>query len=88
MEADGHRALAQLYERGKRHGEAVLQWELVVRIRSFEPAGWLSLAGAQIRAGRKDDARTTLGHVLGSSWDPRYGSVKRNAARLLDRLGD
>ncbi|MHC4859756.1 MAG: tetratricopeptide repeat protein [Planctomycetota bacterium] len=87
-EADGHRALAQVRERQKRHAEAITQWMQVTRIRSLEPDGWFRLAGAQIRAGRKDDAKRTLERVLATSWEPRFGDVHRKAARLLDRLGD
>ncbi|MCC7139499.1 MAG: tetratricopeptide repeat protein [Planctomycetes bacterium] len=84
-EADGHRALAQLREQQKRFDLAVERWRQVVRIRSDEPEGWLSLAAALLETGDKAGARTALDRVLAGTWDERFGDVKAKAAALLPR---
>jgi len=81
-EAEGHRALARLRETAKRFDLAIERWRAVVRLRADEPAGWLSLAKAQVAAGDDDGARATLDHVLATSWDARFGDVKAEAAAL------
>ena len=86
-EADGHRRLAQLRERQRRFPQAVVQWQQVVRIRTDEPAGWLALASAQIKAGEREAARKTLQHVLDTGWESRFGNVKGRATDMLRRIG-
>ncbi|MHC4160897.1 MAG: VIT domain-containing protein [Planctomycetota bacterium] len=82
-EADGHRKLAQHRETQNRHADAIVSWRQVVRIRTDEPEGWLSLALAQIRTGRLLEARATLEHVLATQWDERFGDVHDKARKLL-----
>jgi predicted negative regulator of RcsB-dependent stress response len=55
----------------------------VVRIRTDEPVGWLSLGRAQLKAGRVEEARATLEHVLAQRWDKRFGDVHGEARKLL-----
>ena len=84
---ESHRSLAELREKQKRLEEAIEQWRQVVRTKAFEPAGWLSLARVQAQARRVDDARKTLDQVIRTQWDPKYGSVREDAARMLATLG-
>jgi len=81
-EADGHRRLAQHREEEQRYDDAIVQWRQVVRIRTDEPVGWLSLAKAQLKAGRTEKARATLKHVLSRKWDARFGDVHDKARKL------
>jgi tetratricopeptide (TPR) repeat protein len=85
-EAEGHRALAQEREGASRLEEAVVQWRLVVRARSLEPDGWLSLAVALGKAGDAEGARATLDEVLARTWDERFGDVRARAAEILRSL--
>ncbi|MHC4818228.1 MAG: tetratricopeptide repeat protein, partial [Planctomycetota bacterium] len=82
-EADGHRRLAQHRETQKRWGDAIVSWRQVVRVRADEPAGWMSLAAAQLKAGRVKEARVTLEHVLAKEWAERFGDVHDGARELL-----
>ncbi|MCA8955533.1 MAG: tetratricopeptide repeat protein [Planctomycetes bacterium] len=85
-EAEGHRRLAKVRAEQKRDAAAVVQWRQVVRVRSLEPDGWLSLASAQIDAGQLDEAAKTLQHVLSTKWEARFQDVHRKARALQDRL--
>jgi hypothetical protein len=85
-EAEGHRELARIREAAGRWDLAVVQWAHVVRTRSLEPDGRLSLARARIEAGDRTGARADLEKVLSGTWDARFGDVKAEAARLLERL--
>jgi len=84
-EAESHRLLAEHRERQKRFDAAILHWRQVIRIRTDEPAGWLSLARAQIAGGREAEARETLQKVLSTRWEQRFGNVHLQASRLLRR---
>jgi len=85
-EAESHRMLAEHRAEEKRLGDAVVQWQQVVRVRADEPPGWLGLAKAQIAAGDGPAARASLDHLLGRDWEERFGDVKSEAARLLAAL--
>ncbi len=83
---DGYRALAEIRETNGKWPLAVVAWSGVVRTRPTEPTGWLSLAKAQLEAGDKEGARRTIDHVLETTWEARFGDVKAEAAKLLERL--
>ena len=86
-EAQSHGKLAAIREGQERFKDAVVQWQQVTRIRSLEPDGWLSLASAQIKAGDKSQARSTLDTILKKSWHSRFGNVRSKAAKILSGLG-
>lgn len=89
-EAESHRLLGQLREQQRRYPDAVVQWQQVVRIRSREPDGWLSLGHAQVKAGQLDAARKTVDHLLKTEWDKRFENVDaqaRQLAQLVERSG-
>ncbi|MHC4816165.1 MAG: hypothetical protein ACYTFN_24175, partial [Planctomycetota bacterium] len=54
----------------------------VVRVRSKEPDGWLSLGEAQVKAGQLEDAKKTVDHLLKTKWDKRFKNVDARARRL------
>ena len=66
--------------------EAIEQWQQVIRVRTDEPNGWLSLSRAQVLAGEKTAAIKTLQQVIATQWDSRFGDVKRKALQILAPL--
>ena len=68
------------------YADAAVQWRQVVRIRTKEPAGWMALAQALIKAGDHKAARKTLRHVMDTSWERRFGNVRNQASALLNRI--
>ncbi len=85
-EAEGHRLLAAHRRNGQRFADEVLHRRRVVEIRSDEPDGLLLLAQAEVDAGARDAAFTTLQRVLDGAWDARFGDIKAQAARQRDAL--
>ncbi len=85
-EPDGHRELAKLREAAGRFDLAAGQWLRVTEVRPLEPEGWLSLARTRIEAGDGAGARAAIDHLLGATWDARFGDVKAEAAKLRARL--
>jgi len=83
-EADGHRRLAKIRARAKRHDDAVVQWQQVVRIRSLELPGWIELARAQGRAGDREGAHATLDELLTNAWAAEHRKAIEGVSRQLD----
>ena len=84
--AEGHRRLAVVREKQRRFPEAVVQWQEVVRVRSFESEGWFGLAEAQIRAGDQTAAHLTLETILAKDWPERSRDVRNRASQLMRRI--
>ncbi len=57
----------------------------VIRVRSREPGGYLGLARSLIGAGRPQEAREPIDHVLGTPWPERFGDVRAQARDLLGK---
>lgn len=85
-EAAPHQQLAEKRTEQRRHGDAVLEWRQVVRLRREEPDGWLSLAHAQLASGDRAGARATFEQMLAERWESRFGDVHGNVRRELGRM--
>jgi tetratricopeptide (TPR) repeat protein len=85
-ESESHGALAVIREEQGRYPEAIEQWRHVVRIRSKEPPGYLSLAKALIHEKGWEEARSMLKTLLDGQWPAHFGDVKAEAATLLKKI--
>ncbi len=77
---------AEIRSGQKRWVEAAVQWRQVVRTERLDPTGWLALARILIRTGEGDEARRALDHVMKTTWEARFGDVKKQAADLRRQL--
>ena len=84
-EPDGYRALAKIREANGKWALAARLWGRVTDVRPKEPEGWLELGRTETEAGDKVAARAALQHVLDGTWDERFGDVKAEAAKRLER---
>jgi tetratricopeptide (TPR) repeat protein len=83
-ESEGRQALAEVRESQKRFADAAEEWRQVIRVRSREPGGYLGLARSLIGAGRPQEAREPIDHLLGTQWPERNGVVRAEAGTLVE----
>lgn len=86
-EASSHRALAEALQEQGEKGEAIVQWEHVVRLRGEDPQGYLDLARAQLADGRLLQAGLVLAKLMKTEWHPDFNGVVEQARELLEELG-
>ncbi len=83
LEAGGHHRLAIYRMDQGLPAQAIPHWQRVIGVRPEEPDGWLGLASAQIKAGRRTAAKKTLDHLFTNDWHRRFGKQPRQNAREL-----
>lgn len=81
-ESESHQALAERLEATKRLPEALVQWRAVVRARSDDPTGWLSLGQALQRAGEKAELQDVIRKLRTTTWEPRFGDLSEKIDAL------
>lgn len=85
-DAAGHRALAELRDRMQQREPALVQWRHVVRLRGFEPDGWLGLARDAAALGDVRAAKAALQKVIDGDWPERFADAKKQAMAQLQAL--
>lgn len=81
-ESESHQALAERLEATKRLAEAIVQWRAVVRTRSDDPTGWLSLGHALQRAGEEAELQDVITKLRTTTWEPRFGDLSGKIGQL------
>ena len=87
-DAAGHRALAELRDQQQLPQQALVQWQHVVRLCSFEPDGYLGLANAAAAANDLATARANLKKVIDGEWAERFAKTVAQAKARLRELGN
>ncbi len=85
-ESEGHQELAEIRQKQRRWDEAAERWRQVMRVRSQEPTGYLGLARCLMQLERWDEAREVVDQLLSTSWPERFGDVRAETERLLQRI--
>jgi hypothetical protein len=86
-ETDGHSRLATVRESQKDWGAAIEHWKRVSEIRSLEPTGLLQLANAQIKAGKKREAKESVKQLESKQWPDRFENLPEKIQALRKRAG-
>ncbi len=85
-ESEGHHKLAEIRQRQQRWNEAAERWRQVMRVRTKEPTGYLGLARCLMQLERWEEARKVVDQLLSTPWPERFGDVRAETERLLQRI--